>query len=921
MPAGQPTPYDADVAAGRLASAQIVFNVLVVSNDQNNKRRKDRPHRMQVNSRQLRLHDDALHARWHSSPIRLRVCFRHSLMEPTMGSRFGSKPGGGSQPVRASHIELGETITTHRDAEITRSGYARFCRPKLVDLLQALRLDAVYTRAEADYLWRAQDGASIQTLDLIGGYGAGLFGHYHPVLVSSWHELIARQAPFLAQGSCRTEAAKLAAKLCHLAGGDFVVCFTNSGTETVEAALKHVILERGAKTIVGIKGAFHGKTLGAIQLTTAYREPYAGWGSNISTIDPWDEATWQPLSCRLDDIAAVFIEPMLGEGGVRPLPEPFVQWLRTTVSAAGVPIVADEVQTGMGRTGTFLLSTQLGLEPDYICLSKSLGGGLTKLGALLIRRSRYVADFAVQHSSTFAEDDVSCGLALAAVQLMERDGIAARCAERGAYLRGQLEEVRAQYPGVIKEVRGKGLMIGIELHDLADSASKVLRAISLFDYLGYLAAAYLLNDHDIRIAPTLSSRSTLRLAPSAYIATAELDRFAQALRRFCDILQAGDLRHFFRTPGSCAPTQVIDRLAGLGTRRTSPRVAQRVAFIGHLLEPRDLATSDPTLAGLSDEELISFMERTRDMIGPAIYEQYHVASITGQHVHLSFIGLNLFAKQIAEAWRKRKSDSLRSLVRSAVELARDNGCQTVGLGGFTSILAHNGEAFTVPGIEMTTGNALTVGMGLQALKHAAFAQGIELSHARCAVVGAAGNIASIYAALLAPHVRELVLVVRDLQSSKVGAVCDAVRAAAPHVLIKVTEDMFALRYCHLIVAASNAARPLIRPEHLADTPVAICDISVPSDIDPSVEREKRNVLVIQGGNVQLPENTEFHVPGINLPRGQVFACMGETLLMGLENGSMPGSRGPLSSKAVETAMAAAAKHGFRFGGFRTDKTH
>jgi predicted amino acid dehydrogenase len=222
----------------------------------------------------------------------------------------------------------------------------------------------------------------------------------------------------------------------------------------------------------------------------------------------------------------------------------------------------------------------------------------------------------------------------------------------------------------------------------------------------------------------------------------------------------------------------------------------------------------------------------------------------------------------------------------------------------------------MPGIRLTSGNALTAGMGILALKQAAAQQKIALSGARLAIVGALGNIASIYAAMLAREVGELVLVVRDRNSPRVEGVTKQIRQAAPDVKIEVVEDLHVLRDCQLIVAASSAAHPLIHAHHLSERPTAICDISVPSDVAPSLQTERPNALVIQGGNVRLPHNPEFHVLGLPLERGHVFACMAETLLMGLEGEAMRGSRGALSFADVEDALAIAAKHGFELGNFR-----
>jgi acetylornithine/succinyldiaminopimelate/putrescine aminotransferase len=179
----------------------------------------------------------------------------------------------------------------------------------------------------------------------------------------------------------------------------------------------------------------------------------------------------------------------------------------------------------------------MGLEPDYLCLSKSLGGGLAKIGALLVKRQRFVEDFSIKHTSTFAEDDYSCDIGCKALELLERDGLPKRCAALGRFLADQLEELRSIYPDEIREVRGHGLMVGFELQDHADSRNYTLRMLSRQGYLGYFAAAFLLNEHDIRVMPTLSDPCTLRIEPSAYITERDLIRFVRAARALCEELR------------------------------------------------------------------------------------------------------------------------------------------------------------------------------------------------------------------------------------------------------------------------------------------------------------------------------------------------------------------------------------------------
>jgi acetylornithine/succinyldiaminopimelate/putrescine aminotransferase len=151
---------------------------------------------------------------------------------------------------------------------------------------------------------------------------------------------------------------------------------------------------------------------------------------------------------------------------------------------------------------------------------------------------RFVEDFSIKHTSTFAEDDFSCDIACKALELLDRDQLPTRCAALGKFLADQLEELRSIYPDEIREVRSHGLMIGFELQDHSDSRSYTLRALSRQGYLGYFAAAYLLNEHDIRVIPTLSDPCTLRIEPSAYITEHDLTRFVRAAGALCEALRA-----------------------------------------------------------------------------------------------------------------------------------------------------------------------------------------------------------------------------------------------------------------------------------------------------------------------------------------------------------------------------------------------
>jgi acetylornithine/succinyldiaminopimelate/putrescine aminotransferase/predicted amino acid dehydrogenase len=801
----------------------------------------------------------------------------------------------------------------------TRHGYGHFCRPGLITLLEAVGLDAVYERGEGDYLFQRKGTDLIKVLDLVGGFGANLFGHNHPEIVAEMQALLQARVPVMAQASCRGGAAQLAEALCRRLG-DYVVIFTNSGTETVEAALKHAFRERGRPRFWAVKHAFHGKTTGSLQLTWSYRTSFAALGPSVDVLDPWSPDTWEHAGAHVDEISAAFIEPILGEGGVRPLPAAFVDWLVATCREAGVPLVVDEIQCGMGRTGSFLASDGLGITPDYLCLSKSLGGGLVKIGALLIRRDRFVEAFSIEHTSTFAEDDLSCLVALKALEVLEREDVPARCARLGDRLLNDLEDLRLRYPDVLREIRGKGLMIGVQLADQAASPSYALRLISNQKYLSYVAAAYLLNVHRIRVAPTLSQPFTIRIEPSAFIAEHELDRFVEALEELCQAVRALDIFHLTGFQIGRKPAPIVDYNVPRHFTREAPQTPNSVAFLAHLVLPEHISLWDPSLQAIPHADIDRYMTKLLRPLEPEIFDQIHVRSNAGAVVHLSWIDLYLTSEQIVRARREGKAGWIRDQIESAVVLAREAGCRVLGLGGFTSILTGNGLRVRTNTIGLTTGNALTIGMGLLALQRAAREKDIDLESAPLAIVGATGNIARTYAVMMAPLVPELILIVHTANDAKVHTLIDEIRSAAPKVRIRISRDIEELRRCPLIVAASSSADALIGPEHLASGPVVICDISLPADVDASVGEQRPDVMVINGGIVELPSgNQDFRIGGLALDPGHVYACVGETLLMGLEGMTTHGSYGTVTPPQVSQALRLAEKHGFKLGQFKMER--
>lgn len=270
-------------------------------------------------------------------------------------------------------------------------------------------------------------------------------------------------------------------------------------------------------------GSFHGKLAGSIQLThnAGFRVPFAGLAASarfvafeqpgavaeaveaegVDVPDLLVEGGEIRLVQRpFPTVAAFVLEVIQGEGGIRMVSAPIAAEVRAAADAAGIPVVVDEIQSGMGRTGAFFASSHIGLRADYFVLAKGLGGGIAKTAVTLIRESCYRPDFELLHSSTFARDGFSTALALRTLRVLEADGgavyrLAARAGER---LRTTLEKVRADFPDVVAEVRGRGLMLGVEFRDQSTSPLPPLREATANGILGYLFSGYLFRAHRIR---------------------------------------------------------------------------------------------------------------------------------------------------------------------------------------------------------------------------------------------------------------------------------------------------------------------------------------------------------------------------------------------------------------------------------------
>ncbi len=570
--------------------------------------------------------------------------------------------------------------------------------------------------------------------------------------------------------------------------------------------------------VLAFKGSFHGKTATALKITfnKSYREGFEGLsavqpefldfadvarlpeivgGHRIELLVPRVEAGRIVVDrLPMSTVIALCLEVIQGEGGIRPVPEAVLASLAQQHDALALPYLVDEIQTGCGRTGTFVAfrATPLGaIDPEYIALSKTLGGGLAKVGAALIREDVYDADFGILHTSTFAEDELGCLVARRVVEILTRDGgrLMREVMEKGEYLLAGLRRLQERFPRVIREVRGRGLMLGLELAALED-ASPLFRLGARQGFLSLLVASWLLHRRNVRILAPLTTllkgnpgkkrMSVLRIQPAAQITRAQMDEALEALADVCTIIDRNHegalVAHLLgvsldedelRNP----PRQPV----AYPTRAVRADFDARVGFVVHPAHLEQvIAYYFPSLAGRVDEaRLARWWSRLARFLEPDLFHTGYIAS-GGFVVEVNVVGVPFLPEDLMDAYQAAHApdapraavlrlQEIQDRVQDAVTLARELGddhipTSMVGLGAYTSIVTERGTTINDYEVPITTGNAYTAGLMLQGIQEAAELQGIALPDATAAVVGAAGNIGSVLAALLAPRVRRLRLV-------------------------------------------------------------------------------------------------------------------------------------------------------------------
>lgn len=366
-------------------------------------------------------------------------------------------------------------------------------------------------------------------IDCLGGFGIYNVGHRHPKVVQAVKDQLDRQ-PLHSQDLLDPLRAILAKTLADLTPGDLKYSFFgNSGTEAIEAALKLAKIagqKEDRNTFIATTSAFHGKSLGALSGTAkgSFRKPFLPLVQGFRHVAFGDIDMMHKTvhACHMvgEEIAGIIIEPIQGEGGVNIPPANYLADLRQLCDDYGVLLIFDEVQTGMGRTGKMFCCEHDHITPDILCLGKAFGGGVMPASAAVATEEVFSHWFEnpFLHTTTFGGNPLACAAALAGIQVLIEEKLPERATEIGAYLLDGLKNAASGHEDIVLDVRGKGLLIGIEFDN---------------DEIGYEVSKGFF-DRGVLVAGTLINAKTIRIEPPLTIEKEQCDRvcevFAQALR-------------------------------------------------------------------------------------------------------------------------------------------------------------------------------------------------------------------------------------------------------------------------------------------------------------------------------------------------------------------------------------------------------
>lgn len=429
-----------------------------------------------------------------------------------------------------------EQITEEEANWITKEtveGFREYVNPGFLTYRKTVTKDGQFAAVEwSDNGACFKDVNGKEYIDCLGGFGIYNVGHRHPKVVKAVTDQLKRQA-LHSQDLLDPLRAMLAKILAEITPGDLKYAFfTNSGTESVEAALKLAKMYSERSTFISTTRAFHGKSLGSLSGTAKgmFRKPFLPLIPGFRHVPFGDidmmRKTFETCELVGEDVAAVLLEPIQGEGGIILPPENYLKEVRALCDEFGALLIFDEVQTGMGRTGKMFAADLYEVVPDIICLAKAFGGGVMPAGAVVAKEEVFKSWFPnpFMHTTTFGGNPLACAAAIATIGVLIEEKLPQRAAEVGEYFLAQLKKAAEGHEDKVQEIRGQGLMIGIEFHQ---------------DEIGYEVSKGMF-DHGVLVAGTLINSKTIRIEPALTIRYEEVDQVVATFKQVLTQVKANE---------------------------------------------------------------------------------------------------------------------------------------------------------------------------------------------------------------------------------------------------------------------------------------------------------------------------------------------------------------------------------------------
>ncbi|MFW5976637.1 MAG: aminotransferase class III-fold pyridoxal phosphate-dependent enzyme [Bacillota bacterium] len=846
--------------------------------------------------------------------------------------------------------------------------FRKYINPYLGELLEKINMDIDFIKGKGCYLY---DKENNEYLDCIANYGAVPFGHNCPQIWESINKFKNKQKPSLIKPSALSEAGKLAEKLIDLTPEHLnYVTFTNSGAESVEAAIKISRSQTGKMGILSTYNSFHGKTLGALSATgnKKYQKPF---GVPIDKFDYVKYGDLKALKNKLKDnpdkYAAFIIEPIQGEGGIVTPPENYLPKAKSICEKHDIIFILDEIQTGLGRTGNLFAFEKENVIPDILLLAKALGGGIFPLGACISSREVYNEKFADKHSSTFAGNSLGCKIGSTVLDILTENNneLIKKVKKKGNFFKTKLIELQNKYPDIIKSVRGRGFMLGIEFPETKKTfPDSLLGIMAEQELLTPLISSYLLNTENLRVAPTLNGNNVIRIEPPLTMNKNQCQQAINKLDNMLNVLKQNNTAKFI----SYLINTDIDESSCEYTTGSSANIISgpaqnegRFAFLIHPLDLKNYQEFDKSLKAFKKEELAQLTSRWNNLVKPFVVSETRIKSKTGDQAYGEFITIPRTTKELLNMPKKESIN----LVKNGLKLARKRGAQIVGLGAYTAVVTMAGLYIKNEGVPITTGNSYTVVAAVEAVKKALTQLKIKPEHSTAAIIGATGSIGKGSAKLISKSVSRLILIgnpknkkssykrlyriageiyqyiAQNLEKgekfknntlgNKLSKINSIPAADAPlnnfidfaknidnNNIISITTSIEKmLPRADVTICATNTIKTLIKSRNLKQGAI-VCDISRPKNVSKDIEQKRPDVLVIDGGVIEVPGRPSMGW-NFGFEKGLVYACMAETMMLALEkhyqNISI-GSSG-VNLKNILYTQNIAEKHGFKLATLRS----